>query len=145
MELINNNTSIKEFYKKELLFSIDNFNRPAEYENTLALAKLIQNLILMEPGTYPNMPEMGVNIGKYRFEFLDSQLIRLLKDKITEQIQIYIPDHDVDYIHIEAFYNENKTIKNTLGLVFALNKSSKQIFLILKQDKHYNIISNLIL
>jgi len=137
-------SSTREYLKKELCFSINEFNTPDEKGGIRGLALLIQNLVLLEPGTYPDSPDMGVHIGKYQFEYLDNSTLSKIEYEIRQQIEIYIPNHDINYIYVDTFYNESKTIKNILGLAFALNNNG-HFFLILKQDRHYNMISQTIL
>lgn len=80
--------------KREYMLSYDTFNQPAVVEGALAEAFLLARLILMEPGSNPLHPEMGVGIKsnfRYSVDNLDN-----LKAEIIRQKSIYLPDFDND-------------------------------------------------
>ena len=76
-----------EELRNELFLDFDNFNQPKIKKDNYALAQLILNLLLTEPGTYPDTPELGINIAQYQFEFLNSRIGDLNDhlDEIVEQ------------------------------------------------------------
>lgn len=80
-----------ESSKKETSLEIDSFDKPCEYSDVAAWSQLLLNLIFLKPGTYPSLPEMGVGIEDYQYEFLD-EVIDALSSKINEQRTIYLPD-----------------------------------------------------
>lgn len=82
-------------FRKELLMDINDFQKPAYRSNLEALAQTIQNIILIDPGTYPNDPNFGCGISYYLFEFNDSVTITELQSKIDEQITKYALHPDV--------------------------------------------------
>ena len=55
---------------KDFLFSTDNFNQPkVVVEGKEAISTLLESLILLEPGTNPVRPEMGVElVSRYRYK-----------------------------------------------------------------------------
>ena len=61
--------------RKEYCLSLDNFNRPAELNGGEAVAYLIARLIMLEPGSDPLHPTMGVGLVS-----------------IKNQISIWLPD-----------------------------------------------------
>lgn len=76
--------------KKEYFISLDKFNRPAEVTGEKAEAVLLARLILMNPGSNPLHPAMGIGI-KQRYRFSMDKLPELKKE-ITEQMSQYLPD-----------------------------------------------------
>ena len=92
------NPTKSEELRQELFLDFDNFNQPKVKEGNMALAQLILNLLLTEPGTYPDTPELGINIASYQFEFLNSETITKIQNKITEQINLYIPSNNIDKV-----------------------------------------------
>jgi phage baseplate assembly protein W len=104
--------------KKEFFLEIDEFNQTKSTEGLLALAKLIQNLILTEPGTYPNNPDLGIGISNYKFEFLDDSTINLIRSRIDSQISKFIPESQIDEILIQKANDS----ANTLGIMFTLQE-----------------------
>lgn len=76
---------------REYFLGIDEFNHPKIYTDQHATYVLLIRLILLEPGTYPTRPNMGVGIvSRYRFALEDK--IRQLQDDISEQIIEYLPE-----------------------------------------------------
>ena len=64
----------------------------------------------MIPGTYPDSPNMGINLKKYQFENLTDDLLDTIKNDILYQVNIYIPEMlliDIDLI--KKFNNNTKT------------------------------------
>lgn len=84
------NDYIVKTFGKELLADYDRFNKQIYLEGVEALAKNIQNLLIIETGTYPNRPDLGVGINKYLFEPLTPDTIEDLKSEINKQITRYI-------------------------------------------------------
>ena len=76
--------AIKE---KEYCLSVDNFKRPKVYEHEQAIAILLTRLILLNPGSDPLHPDMGVGITNYRY-LLGKQ--DELEARITEQVSTYL-------------------------------------------------------
>lgn len=74
--------------EKEYLFSIDSFKEPKVVTGKTAIGLLLVRLILLDPGSDPLHPEMGVGIKNYRYAFgkLDE-----LKDRVQAQISTYLP------------------------------------------------------
>ena len=79
-----------QFFRKELLLEIDEYTQPAHRDELVALAQTIQNLIIIEKGTYPNDPNFGVGIGRYIFELMDEQTVSEIRTEIERQVNKYI-------------------------------------------------------
>lgn len=75
--------------QREYLFSVNEFNEPAKVENKSAIALLLVRLIMMDPGSDPLHPDMGVGIRKYRYG-LDN--LDELQKRVEDQIQTYLPN-----------------------------------------------------
>ena len=80
-----------EFRKRELGLSLDSFAKPLEMSDATAWSQLMLNLIFLQPGTYPSIPEMGVGIENYQYDFVDEVISELSASIITQQ-QTYLPD-----------------------------------------------------
>jgi hypothetical protein len=75
----------------EYSLSIDSFNRPQIFKDKDAVAIKLIELILLDAGTYPTRPNMGVSlISKYRFTTSDD--LDTLKNSISDQISTYLPE-----------------------------------------------------
>ena len=75
-------------------FGYNEFNKANSYTGMVALAKLIQNLLITEPGTLPSCPKYGVGIDTY------STII----SNISDQINTYLANYSqyVKEVVIEA-------------------------------------------
>lgn len=91
--------------KIEPILALNAFNKPAEASGVTAWTKLITNLLFMEPGAYPTDPEMGCDIGKYEFGFLDDVLDEI-NENIANQVQTYLPDIPVTTINASKTYSD---------------------------------------
>ena len=71
----------------EYCMTVDNFNKPLIYKNQQAIALLLTRLLLLDPGSDPLHPDMGVGIRSYRYAYgrLDE-----LKQRVQQQIRTYL-------------------------------------------------------
>ena len=76
---------------KEYLFSVNKFNEPKKMEDKAAISTLLVRLILMEPGSNPLHPTMGVGLKHYRFGVDDT--LEDLRMAIQEQIEQFLPEY----------------------------------------------------
>lgn len=75
---------------KEYLLSTNEYLEPKVIESSDAYGVLLTRLLLLEPGTNPLHPGMGVGIGpKYRFISEDD--MPTLQTLIQEQVNTYLP------------------------------------------------------
>lgn len=81
-----------------------------------AIVQMIQNICFIEPGTYPNDPDLGLGIENEQFELIDSNYTDKLKNKLDLMIESYIP---TDY------YIETRVSYKNVSLV-----SSQKVLLI---------------
>ena len=95
---------------REYLLDADNFNKPMVLEDKQAIAALLTRLILLEPGTNPLFPTMGVGlVSKYRYLFKDAE--PKLKEDIRNQIATFLPE--ADCTNVNLVYND---LKLTCGI-----------------------------
>lgn len=59
-------------------------------ENLEALAQTLQNLVIIERGTYPNDPNLGVGVANYLFEINNADTINRLQNNIKSQVDHYV-------------------------------------------------------
>lgn len=84
-------SDISDSEKTEIVLGLNAFNKPAEVSGIEAWTKLICNLLFMEKGSYPTDPDMGCEIHKYRFHFIED-VIDELTERINSQVTTYLPD-----------------------------------------------------
>ena len=74
---------------REYLIGTDDFNNPKVIYGKKAIGVIVCRLLLLEPGTDPMRPEMGVGIvSKYRYMFPDN--LNELKRDIAYQLNKYL-------------------------------------------------------
>lgn len=93
---------------KEYLLSTTAFKEPAIVTGKKAVATMISRIIMMEPGTNPLHPTMGVGLAS-KYRFLSSPTIETsLKNDIARQIEQFLPNYQL--ANVELVYNEDKTV-----------------------------------
>lgn len=80
-----------ESNKKELEIALNSFNKPTEIKGKEAWIRLIIYLLYIKKGTYPSNPNIGIDIRRYEFEFID-KAIPLLQNEISDQTKWFLPD-----------------------------------------------------
>jgi RNA binding exosome subunit len=137
-------------FKDELLLAKSVYNTNAVRKNLEALAQVLQNIIIYEPGTFPNQPELGVGIESYQFEFLDEKTMTELKSRIDNQISKFIPSDIKIEPKVDTLMNELG--KRILVISFRVNgldnraDSYSEINMLFGKDKsNRKIISKILL
>lgn len=116
---------------REYHLSVDDFNQPKKSEDATALGVLIVRLILMEPGTNPNRPEMGLGIVS-RFRYMQESDLPSLSTELKNQLSTYLaPYKNVD---VSISMNSN------LELVFDI-KVEKQSYKYVTSKQENNKIT----
>lgn len=77
--------AIKE---REYLISVNEFKEPRKVEKARAIGLLLVRLIVMEPGSDPLHPTMGVGIKKYRYGLNN---LEQLRKECQYQIDTFLP------------------------------------------------------
>lgn len=75
---------------KEYLLTTNEYKEPKVVEGSDAYGILLARLLLLQPGTNPLHPGMGVGLGpKYRF--ISESDMDALQTRIQEQVNTYLP------------------------------------------------------
>ncbi|MDD3121997.1 MAG: GPW/gp25 family protein [Candidatus Izemoplasmatales bacterium] len=97
--------------QKEHVFSLNEFRESKVLEGKEAIATLLVRIILLQPGTNPDHPEMGVGlVENYRYSQKDN--IDNLKREIQSQIQTYLPR--LQATNVNVLLNPDNTL--TIGI-----------------------------
>lgn len=75
----------------DFTFNMGSHGKMEEFTDSSAIVLAIRNLLLTRPGNYPSWPDMGINLEKYTFDFLDAITIAELKSEISTNIEKYLP------------------------------------------------------
>ena len=84
--------------EREYLLKVNEFNEPEVLKNEQAIAMLLMRLILLNPGSDPLHPDMGVGITNYRYAM---GRIEELRDRVSQQIATYLPCYPAGKVDIE--------------------------------------------
>ena len=98
-----------ESQKTETSLEINSFDKPEELNEVKAWSQLLLNLIFLKPGTYPSMPEMGIGIENYQYDFLD-EAVDELTTAITSQQQTYLPDVPLSGVQVGKTEHQGQPI-----------------------------------
>ena len=92
---------------REYTLSTNSFKKPRVLTGKPAVATLLVRLILLEPGTDNNYPEMGIGlVSKYRF--LTEELATDLIENIKSQVATYLPE--LQCTNVEIGYSPEKIV-----------------------------------
>ena len=108
---------------KEYLLTTNNYLEPDVQEGSDAYAILLTRLLLLEPGTNPLHPEMGVGLGpKYRY--LSEDDMAALQTRIQDQVNTYLPS---DFLSVTQAYLQLKEGTKFLQIVVVAD-DTKYVF-----------------
>lgn len=138
--------SQSEETKEELFFEFDGYRQPKTVDEIETVANMIHTLLFLEPGTYPDSPNMGIAIQNYEFELLNDTTITKIRKKITDQISTYLSNITLRDLVVKNISNNN--IKNALGIGFAVSINSYEkvyeFFLVINEEPDTReLISNI--
>ena len=77
--------------QREYLFSTNQYNEPVVITEKSSIALLLVRLILLDPGSDPLHPDMGVGLKDYRYSM---DQLEELKKRIEEQIELFLPEFE---------------------------------------------------
>ena len=97
---------------KEYLLTTDEFRNPKSISGPLAMGVLITRLLLLNPGTNPRHPDMGVGLPSYRF-ILESEM-GTLQTRIKDQMNTYLPSEYRSSTKVNLTINDNKYLVITI-------------------------------
>lgn len=122
---------------KEYVLSTNSFKKPKVLTGKTAIATLLVRIILLEPGTDPLQPEMGVGlVSKYRF--LNGPLEVDLKNDIKSQVSKYLPQLECADVDISYTDDKRAVIKITIDdTIYTFDTSQLEVPITL--DKLTNI------
>jgi len=118
-----------EELKQEFYLKINDFQKIDTIEGLYALARLIQTLCILEPGSYPNHPEMGVGIANFKFEYADEQTLGEIKSRIETQISKYIGTSFISNIQTKMLLDEKTKKENKIAVDIELTEVGKNFVL----------------
>jgi len=95
----------------DVLLDVDEFHKPKIISSFEMCINIIITLLLMKPGQYPSIPELGIYIEQYLFEYSDDNSIL---DKVMNQLQDQCNRIGMMGIEINVFFNKIDPSRNEL-------------------------------
>lgn len=105
-----------EYRKRELTLGLNVFDNPTELIGKEAWTRLVVGLLFMRKGTYPSVPNMGIGIQDYEYEFMDTAILSL-NVEIPAQVQTYLPDVPLTAVQVDSMEIEGREVL-VIGLTF---------------------------
>ena len=100
--------------QREYLLTVDDFNNPQVVEGKSAIALLLSRLILLDPGSDPLHPDMGVGIRKFRFDN-NKNVLSDIRSRIQKQMETYLPTFQATEVVVNITDNKELTINISVG------------------------------
>lgn len=118
--------------KKEYMLSVDSLSKPKVLQGQEAIATLLIRLLLLNPGSNPLHPDMGVGLEKYRYCI---GKIDELKSNIQTQMDTFLPEFSYSDVQLiedgaQKICNIEITIDDT---VYVYNSATMPIRLSLEE------------
>ncbi len=120
--------------QKEYMLSVDNLSRPKVTEGREAVAHLLIRLLLLNPGSNPLHPEMGVGLEFYRYCI---GKIDELQQRIEDQMRTYLPEFSYSEVRVVSLSDQKIcNIEITVGdTVYIYDSKTMPIQLTLDEFK----------
>lgn len=132
--------STPEYLKSELVLGLDSFDKPKTLKDVGAWSQLILNLLFLLPGTYPSLPNMGIGLQLYEYDFLDDAIDEI-SAKIEAQQQEYLPDIPLSEVNVTKYYPDNSQDPILLiSLTFTTNENGSDTSVIALNTKKNRFI-----
>ena len=120
--------------RREYMLSIDNLSKPKVVEGQEAVANLLIRLLLLNPGSDPLHPDMGVGLESYRFCI---GRIQELEERIKQQMEMFLTEFSyADVKVVEITEEKICNIEITIGdVVYVYDSTTMPIQLSLDSYK----------
>lgn len=122
---------------KDFLFKIDNYNAPASVSGVDAWCHNILDLIFIEPGTYSDTPELGINLKSLTYMEVNSMIYHL-RNELKSQASRFFPGIPLsDITIISQQYKNDQT-----ALIITLTFSTK--YGTISKSAHVSLVDELV-
>lgn len=92
--------ALQQYQRIELGFDLDDFNKPISYSGIDAWVHQIMQLCMLNPGSVPSNPTIGIGITRYEFLLEDDR--RKLCNEINRQVPLFYPDMPFTEVTVEV-------------------------------------------
>lgn len=109
--------------KNEVLLATNTFNKPAELSGVNAWSQLVLNLLNTNPGSYPSVPELGIGLHSYEYEYMDD-IIPELRNKIKSQVATYLEGVPLVEVECKKVFSEDENPKPILLIILTFEDAT---------------------
>lgn len=95
----------------DVLMDVDEFHKPKVISTFEMCCNAIVTLLMMKPGQYPSIPELGIDIEQYLFEYSDDKSIPV---KVKNQIMDQCNRLELTGIDVNVYFNNTYPSCNEL-------------------------------
>lgn len=97
--------------KYDVAFDTDSMSKPKVVSSFDLAINIVLTLLMMKPGQYPSIPELGIDIESYLFEYSDSKTLPAeIKNKLYDQCNRL----EISGLNIEIFFDQTEDGTNAL-------------------------------
>ena len=96
---------------KEYILKINEFGKTDTHEDIYAFIYMAFKLLILEPSSYINHPEMGIGIQNYIHESMDNATLTELETIINKQFNEYIPNTYIEGVAVRTSDVDNKLLE----------------------------------
>lgn len=119
--------------RREYLLTVDQYNRPFSVTDKEAVALNLVRLILLNPGSDPLHPEMGVGLKRYRYALSLGDLTK----RVEKQIETYLPQYTDAHVDIVRTPDMTANIEITVDdVVYVYESKNMPVSIELDQIKN---------
>lgn len=126
---------MQQYQRIELGFDLDDFKKPISYSNADAWVHQIMQLCMMDPGSIPSNPTIGVGISRYDFLLEDDR--KKLCLEINRQVPLFYPDMPFQTCNLQ---NSDNDTQDTIYLVIVFNVDANVETAVVAVKKGYKYI-----
>jgi hypothetical protein len=122
----------------------DSASKPKVISTFEMAVNIILTLLLMKPGQYPSIPELGINIESYLFEYADDKSIpKKIREELEEQCnRLSITDITIDCIIDELEGNPALILQIEGSDRTVIGSKSKKVVIGVSFDELNQLYSN---
>lgn len=122
----------------------DSASKPKVISTFEMAVNIILTLLLMKPGQYPSIPELGINIESYLFEYADDKSIpKKIREELEEQCnRLSITDITIDCIIDELEGNPALILQIEGSERMTIGSKSKKVIIGVSFDELNQLYSN---
>lgn len=87
----------------DTLLDVDSFHKPKMISTFEMCVNTILTLLMMKPGQYPSIPDLGIYVEQYLFEYADDESI---PSKITNEIYDQCNRLQLAGVEVRCYFNK---------------------------------------